>query len=152
MSRAAQVELRKTNTLRDRLEELCRQLQRENREVLEESKRRQEEEIKQRHSLQAKFSSAIDDVTEKLDAQQAERTKQLTENDALRVKLGEVGSYPLGIACSATVRWDRIPSTLSIVTDPPGFPNLTVQIIFFFSTERFSGSLTRSTSCWRVKI
>ena len=87
--------------LRDRLEELCRQLQRENREVLEESKRRQEEEIKQRQALQAKFSTAIDDVTVKLDAQQAERNKQLTENDDLRVKLGEVG---IGIACSAAFR------------------------------------------------
>ena len=55
-----QVELRKTNVLRDRLEELCRQLQRENREALEESKRRQEEDIRQRQAVQIKFSAAID--------------------------------------------------------------------------------------------
>lgn len=54
-----QLELRKTNTLRDRLEELSRQLQRENKEVLEESRRRKEEEMKQRQALQQKFSQAI---------------------------------------------------------------------------------------------
>jgi hexokinase len=54
------MELRKTNTLRDRLEELCRQLQRENRDILEESKRRQEEELKQRQAIQQKFSQAIE--------------------------------------------------------------------------------------------
>lgn len=85
-----QVELRKTNILRDRLEELCRQLQRENREVQEESKRRNEEEVKQRQALQGKFSQAISDVTVKMEQQQQERNKQLEENDALRVKLGEV--------------------------------------------------------------
>ena len=32
------------------------------------------------------------DVTVKMDAQQAERAKQIAENDALRVKLGEVSA------------------------------------------------------------
>ncbi len=41
---------------------LCRGLQKENKEVLEDSRRRTEEELKNRQSLQAKFSSAIDDV------------------------------------------------------------------------------------------
>ncbi|GAX74204.1 hypothetical protein CEUSTIGMA_g1653.t1 [Chlamydomonas eustigma] len=85
-----QVELRKTNTLRDRLEELCRQLQRENRDILEESKRRQEDELKQRQAIQQKFSQAIEDVTSKMDIQQAERARQAEENEALRVKLGDV--------------------------------------------------------------
>ena len=59
--------------------------------MLDESKRQKEEELKQRQAHAAKFSAAIEDVSAKMDIQQAERSKQLAENDALRVKLGEVG-------------------------------------------------------------
>ena len=56
---AAQGELKKANLLRDKLEELCRQLQKESREVAEDSKRRNDEESRQRQALQAKFTQAI---------------------------------------------------------------------------------------------
>eukprot|EP00195_Chlamydomonas_chlamydogama_P002600 CAMPEP_0202917346 /NCGR_PEP_ID=MMETSP1392-20130828/70782_1 /ASSEMBLY_ACC=CAM_ASM_000868 /TAXON_ID=225041 /ORGANISM="Chlamydomonas chlamydogama, Strain SAG 11-48b" /LENGTH=499 /DNA_ID=CAMNT_0049610073 /DNA_START=34 /DNA_END=1533 /DNA_ORIENTATION=+ len=85
-----QTELKKANALRDKLEELCRQLQKENREVVEESKRRCEDEMKHRQALQTKFSAALNDVAVKMDQQHEERVKQMAENDALKVKLGEV--------------------------------------------------------------
>ncbi|KAG2484398.1 hypothetical protein HYH03_016812 [Edaphochlamys debaryana] len=82
-----QAELKKTNLLKDKLEELCRQLQKEAREVAEESRRRNEEELKQRQALQARFTQAINEVSEKMDAQASERSRQLAENEELRAKL-----------------------------------------------------------------
>ncbi|KAG2446456.1 hypothetical protein HYH02_008448 [Chlamydomonas schloesseri] len=82
-----QAELKKTNLLKDKLEELCRQLQKEAREVAEESRRRNEEDLKQRQALQAKFTAAINEVSEKMDAQASERSRQLAENEELRAKL-----------------------------------------------------------------
>ncbi|KXZ53282.1 hypothetical protein GPECTOR_7g1176 [Gonium pectorale] len=84
-----QSELKKTNLLKDKLEELCRQLQKEAREVAEESRRRNEEELRQRQALQAKFTQAINEVSEKMDAQAAERSRQLAENEDLRAKLDQ---------------------------------------------------------------
>ncbi|GIL73625.1 hypothetical protein Vretifemale_3787, partial [Volvox reticuliferus] len=82
-----QSELKKTNILKDKLEELCRQLQKEAREVADDSRRRHEEELRQRQALQAKFTQAINDVSEKMDAQAAERARQLAENEELKAKL-----------------------------------------------------------------
>lgn len=82
-----QTELKKANTLKDKLEELCRQLQREVKEVAEESRRRNEEELKQRQALQQRFTQAINDVSAKMDQHQQERVKQIAENDALRDRL-----------------------------------------------------------------
>lgn len=56
---AVQSELRKTNLVKDKLEDLCRSLQKESREVGDESRRRNEEELRQRQALQAKFTQAI---------------------------------------------------------------------------------------------
>lgn len=92
----AQSELKKANMLKDRLQELCRQLQRENRDVMEDCKKRAEEEHKQRAGLQQRFTDAINDVTSKMDQQQQERAKQIAENDALREKLtGFLQQYEL---------------------------------------------------------
>ncbi|GLI64714.1 hypothetical protein VaNZ11_008074 [Volvox africanus] len=82
-----QSELKKTNILKDKLEELCRQLQKEAREVADDSRRRHEEELRQRQALQAKFTQAINDVSEKMDAQATERARQLAENEELKAKL-----------------------------------------------------------------
>lgn len=57
---AARAELRKSNALRDRLEELCRGLQAQARDVAEEAKRRGAEEAKQRQEVQDRFSAIID--------------------------------------------------------------------------------------------
>lgn len=84
-----QADLKKANTLKDKLEELCRQLQREVKEVAEESKRRNEEELKQRQVLQQRFTQAINDVSAKMDQHQQERMKQIAENDALRDRLNQ---------------------------------------------------------------
>ena len=56
--------------------------------MADEGRRRHEEDIRQRQALQAKFSSAIAEVSEKMDAQAAERGRQLAENEELRGKLG----------------------------------------------------------------
>jgi len=86
----AQDGLRKANAMRDKLEELCRQLQKENKEVMEEARKLREDDASARGALQQRFQSAINDVTTKMDAQAAERATQLTENDALRGKLSDV--------------------------------------------------------------
>jgi aspartate-semialdehyde dehydrogenase len=52
-------EFKRTSTLKTKLEELCRQLQKENREVVEDAKRHTEEEAKQRQELQQRFTQAI---------------------------------------------------------------------------------------------
>ncbi len=85
-----QAELRKANTLRDRLEDLCRTLQRENKERLEENKLLAEQDLQQRQALQLKFSEAINEVSTKVEKEHEDRAKQAAENDSLRSKLGDV--------------------------------------------------------------
>jgi len=73
--------------VKTKLETLCRELQKQNKAVMDDSKRVQTEEHAKRSELSAKFQDTIKDVSTKLDAQGEDRVKQFEENDALREKL-----------------------------------------------------------------
>ncbi|KAF2560621.1 hypothetical protein F2Q70_00015266 [Brassica cretica] len=83
-------------TVRDKLESLCRELQRQNKMLMEESKRVSTEGQTLRSDLSTKFQEAIKDVSIKLDEQRDESLSQLKENEMLRTKLKHLaGQYML---------------------------------------------------------
>ncbi|KAK7270358.1 hypothetical protein RIF29_23439 [Crotalaria pallida] len=73
--------------VRDKLESLCRELQRQNKMLMEECKRVSAEGQNLRLDLSAKFQDAIKDVSNKLDERKDECLSQLKENEMLRNKL-----------------------------------------------------------------
>ncbi|CAD7704709.1 unnamed protein product [Ostreobium quekettii] len=89
---AAQQELKKVNLIRDKLEELCRTLQRENKAVLEEVRLRTEHEAESRRQLSERFQSTLKDVGMQLEQQGEQAEKSIRENVALREKLHEFTS------------------------------------------------------------
>jgi len=80
-------EVTKTNGVKAKLEVLCRELQKQNKAVMDDSRRVAEEEQSKRAALSEKFQDTIKDVSAKLDAQGDDRIKQFQENDTLREKL-----------------------------------------------------------------
>ncbi|CAN8302384.1 unnamed protein product [Cochlearia groenlandica] len=77
-------------TVRDKLESLCRELQRQNKMLMEECKRVSTEGQTLRSDLSTKFQDAIKDVSIKLDEQKDESLTQLKENEMLRKKLNHL--------------------------------------------------------------
>ncbi|KAK9684017.1 hypothetical protein RND81_10G180800 [Saponaria officinalis] len=77
--------------VRDKLESLCRELQRQNKMLMDEFKKVSEEGQSLRLDLSSKFEEAIKDVSSKLDEQKGECLSQLKENEMLRVKLKQLG-------------------------------------------------------------
>ncbi|XP_019427785.1 PREDICTED: alpha-taxilin isoform X2 [Lupinus angustifolius] len=73
--------------VRDKLESLCRELQRQNKMLMEECKRVSTEGQNLRLDLSARFQDAIKDVSNKLDERKDECLSQLKENEMLRNKL-----------------------------------------------------------------
>jgi chromosome segregation ATPase len=82
--------LTKTNGIKIKLETLCRELQRQNKTVLEESKRVATDEQAKRQELSRKFHTTIKEITTKMEEQGEERMNQLKENEMLREKLKNV--------------------------------------------------------------
>ncbi|KAK7343839.1 hypothetical protein VNO77_12894 [Canavalia gladiata] len=76
--------------VRDKLESLCRELQRQNKMLMEECKRVSTEGQNLRLDLSAKFQDAIKDVSNKLEERKDECLSQLKENDMLRNKLKQL--------------------------------------------------------------
>uniref|UniRef100_A0A2P2L887 Alpha-taxilin n=1 Tax=Rhizophora mucronata TaxID=61149 RepID=A0A2P2L887_RHIMU len=76
--------------VRDKLESLCRELQRQNKVLMEECKRVSMEGQNLRMDLSAKFQDAIKDVSNKLEEQKEESLSQLKENEMLRIKLKQL--------------------------------------------------------------
>ncbi|KAK3232385.1 hypothetical protein Dsin_004266 [Dipteronia sinensis] len=76
--------------VRDKLESLCRELQRQNKMLMEECKRVSTEGQNLRLDLSTKFQDAIKDVSIKLDEQKDECLTQLKENDMLRNNLKQL--------------------------------------------------------------
>ncbi|KAJ0243057.1 Alpha-taxilin-like protein [Hirschfeldia incana] len=74
-------------TVRDKLESLCRELQLQNKMLMEECKRVSTEGQTLRSDLSTKFQEAIKDVSIKLDKQKDESLSQLKENEMLRTEL-----------------------------------------------------------------
>ncbi|XP_059628267.1 uncharacterized protein LOC132271041 isoform X3 [Cornus florida] len=73
--------------VRDKLESLCRELQRQNKMLLDECKRVSTEGQNLRLDLSTKFQDAIKEVGNKLEEQKDECLSQLKENEMLRNKL-----------------------------------------------------------------
>eukprot|EP00897_Mesotaenium_endlicherianum_P004395 jgi/Mesen1/3984/ME000210S03234 len=75
------VEARKSLGMRHKLESLCRELQRQNKLVMEESRRTAAEEQQKRQELSTKFHTTIKEITSKLEEQGDERLRQIKENE-----------------------------------------------------------------------
>lgn len=73
--------------VRDKLESLCRELQRQNKMLMDECRRVSTEGQNLRLDLSTRFQDAIKDVSSKLDEQKDECLSQLKENEMLRSKL-----------------------------------------------------------------
>ncbi|CAI5523573.1 unnamed protein product [Closterium sp. Naga37s-1] len=73
-------EMRKSATLRGKLETLCRELQKQNKTILEESKKAANEQQQKREELSSKFLDSIKDIELRLEEQGAERSSHLKEN------------------------------------------------------------------------
>lgn len=80
-------EMTRSAAVRKKLESLCRELQRQNKLILEESKKSALEEQGKRQELSTKFHTTIKDISSKLEEQGAERLRQMKENETLREKL-----------------------------------------------------------------
>ncbi|KAK9127276.1 hypothetical protein Syun_016073 [Stephania yunnanensis] len=76
--------------VRDKLESLCRELQRQNKVLMDECKRVSSEGQTMRSELSTKFHNAIKDVSVKLEEQKDECLSQLKENEMLRNKLKQL--------------------------------------------------------------
>ncbi|KAI3793416.1 hypothetical protein L1987_36035 [Smallanthus sonchifolius] len=74
-------------SMRDKLESLCRELQHQNKMLMDECKRVSTESQNLRLELSNKFQKAIKDVTNKLEEQRDDSLTQLTENEMLRSQL-----------------------------------------------------------------
>lgn len=80
-------QLAKSVLVREKLESLCRELQRHNKQLTEECKRIASEEQQKRLDLSTRFHDAIKDVSAKLEEQGGERMRQIKENELLQEKL-----------------------------------------------------------------
>ncbi|KAJ4720833.1 Alpha-taxilin [Melia azedarach] len=76
--------------VRDKLESLCRELQRQNKMLMDECKRVSTEGQNLRLDLSTKFQDAIKDVSIKLEEQKDECLSQLKENEMLRTNLKQL--------------------------------------------------------------
>lgn len=77
-------------TVRDKLESLCRELQRQNKMLMDECKRVSTEGQNLRLDLSNKFHDAIKEVSIRLEGQKDECLSQLKENEMLRSKLKQL--------------------------------------------------------------
>lgn len=82
-----QQDLKRVTLLKDKLEDLCRTLQKENKNVLEEVRQKAEAESQHRKELSERFQSTLQDVSAKLERQGEQAEKSLTENVELKEKL-----------------------------------------------------------------
>lgn len=80
-------------SVRDKLESLCRELQRQNKMLMDEFKRVSEEGQNLRSDLSTKFEDAIKDVSNRLEEQKGECLSQLQENEMLRDKLKQLADH-----------------------------------------------------------
>ncbi|CAK8573205.1 unnamed protein product [Lathyrus sativus] len=76
--------------VRDKLESLCRELQRQNKMLMEECKRVSTEGQNLRLDLSAKFQDAIKDMSSRLEERKDDCLSQLKENDMLRNNLKQL--------------------------------------------------------------
>ncbi|MCO5599240.1 hypothetical protein L7F22_053341 [Adiantum nelumboides] len=83
-------QLAKSSLVREKLESLCRELQRHNKQLTDECKRIASDEQQKRLDLSTRFHDAIKDVTAKLEEQGDERLRQIKQNELLQEKLRQL--------------------------------------------------------------
>ncbi|ORX91509.1 hypothetical protein K493DRAFT_355521 [Basidiobolus meristosporus CBS 931.73] len=83
---SVKADLSKVSELKGKLENLCRELQRENKRIKEESLRIAQEEQSKRMEISGKFESAIQEIRVKMDQDSEENRKRAEENAALKEK------------------------------------------------------------------
>jgi len=81
---SAQADLNRVVALKTKLEGLCRQLQQQSDQLLEERKWQTEMERRRRHELADEYQRTIEDVKTKMDMQANERARLAQENEDLR--------------------------------------------------------------------
>ncbi|CAH0476454.1 unnamed protein product [Peronospora belbahrii] len=84
---AVSTELVKTNATKTKLEQLCRELQKQNKLIVSESRRIADEEDQKRRDLSAQFQKTIEEVSAKMDKQGQDYVASLKENENLQQKL-----------------------------------------------------------------
>uniref|UniRef100_K3X4A8 Alpha-taxilin n=1 Tax=Globisporangium ultimum (strain ATCC 200006 / CBS 805.95 / DAOM BR144) TaxID=431595 RepID=K3X4A8_GLOUD len=82
----ATTELVKTNATKSKLEQLCRELQKQNK-LISESRRIADEEDQKRRELSTQFQKTIEEVSAKMDQQGKDYVASLKENESLQQKL-----------------------------------------------------------------
>mmetsp|Transcript_32112 Transcript_32112/g.44518 ORF Transcript_32112/g.44518 Transcript_32112/m.44518 type:complete len:411 (+) Transcript_32112:80-1312(+) len=82
-------ELSRVNALKGKLEALCRELQKQNKLIQDESKRASQDEQAKREELSTRFQETVTEINTRLESQGEDRSKQVDENEALRLKLVE---------------------------------------------------------------
>eukprot|EP00164_Ancoracysta_twista_P007784 GFYU01011115.1.p2 GENE.GFYU01011115.1~~GFYU01011115.1.p2 ORF type:complete len:379 (+),score=154.06 GFYU01011115.1:106-1242(+) len=80
-------ELKKSNTLRTKFENLCRELQKQNNSLLEQTKQIQENDHANRKELTVNFNNKLVEIQERLEKQSEEQIEYMKENETLKKKL-----------------------------------------------------------------
>lgn len=88
-------ELSSERERRKNLENYCREMQKQNRQIQEECKIMSDEETKKREELTNKLNTALLEVTTKFEENEQERVKQHLENETLKVRMQELGSHAM---------------------------------------------------------
>ncbi|EDQ92893.1 uncharacterized protein MONBRDRAFT_22116 [Monosiga brevicollis MX1] len=92
-------ELERANTARRTLEELCRGLQQQNKLIKEENDRVFSAAEEKRKQLSAQFQASLDDISEKIKADEAHKLKTVQQSEELQKKFEEaMQRYQLGEA------------------------------------------------------
>ncbi|KAK3238986.1 hypothetical protein CYMTET_51055 [Cymbomonas tetramitiformis] len=84
---AVVAESSRSQAVRGKLETLCRELQKQNKLIQEESQKAAVEEQAKRQELSSRFQDTVTEINSRLEAQGEERAKHVQENDDLREKL-----------------------------------------------------------------
>lgn len=81
------LEIQRSATYKSKLEDLCRELRKQNKAIMDDVRAKGDEEQQKRKELSERFNSTIGEITTKMEDQHAERLKIAQENDILRAKV-----------------------------------------------------------------
>ena len=86
-------EVRRLTTMNTKLQDLCRTLQSQNKDVVQSAQEKAAAEAQQREELSQRMEKAMRDISTRLEEHSAESQKCMTENTELRTKLEQVGQF-----------------------------------------------------------
>ncbi|CAG9326824.1 unnamed protein product [Blepharisma stoltei] len=88
-------ELSSEREMRRKLENYCREIQKQNRQIQDECKSMTDDEKKKREELTEKLNNALKEVTSKFEENEQERIKQIEENENLKQRMQELGNHAI---------------------------------------------------------